>query len=200
MSRSQQINFDTKQGIVIPYFSSTAKRTAYIPDVGEIIYDAQLGLPFVGDGSTAGGKVSSALISNSVVAPYFPGIEFEVTGTLTAAAAATPVVLLADSLVPAGQKVYITRWFISVSGATAWADAAGTIVVIEDTAAVVAITIAKAGLTSKAMLVMGSANTTYADLIPAQSGLTAAKGIQVVADHTFGAGSDLKVTVSGYIK
>ena len=41
---------------------------------------------------------------------------------------------------------------------------------------------------------------TYADLIPNQSGLGAGKGLRIDADGNFGAGSDIKATVGGYIK
>jgi hypothetical protein len=185
-----QINLDIKSGIAIPYFPSTVLRLAYTPAVGELIFDAQIQAAYIGDGTTLGGR--PMLIT--------PGLQFEVTGVLTSAAAATPVILLADSAVPSGKAVYINWWFVSVGGAAAWVDVTGTIVSILDNASVSAIVFAKAGLSAKAILVPGSANTTYADLIPNQTGLTVGKGIRVVADAVFGAGSDLKVTVGGYIK
>ena len=189
-------NQNEKDGTFILRFPSTAIRTAYTPQSGELIYDCQQLALYIGDGGTAGG----ILVPSGTFSSIMPGIEFMVTGTLTAAAAATAVTLLADSLVPTGMKVYINGWFVSVGGGTAWTDITATIVTIQDSAAVAAVTLAKAGLTGNALLVPGSANTTLAAMITAQSGLTAGKGLQVVADHTFGAGSDLKVTVSGYIK
>jgi hypothetical protein len=189
------INKDTKAGLVIPYFPSTVKRLAYTPDVGEYVFDSQLQALFVGDGATAGGR-----LCDSWPAYLSPGIQFEVTGTLTSAAAATPVILLADSLIPSGKAVYINWWMLTVNGGNAWVDVGATIVKIQDNAAVAAITFGKAGLTGNAMLVPGSANTTLAALMVAQSGLTANRGIQIVADAVFGAGSDIKITVGGYIK
>jgi hypothetical protein len=190
-----QMNLDAKSGTLIPSFPSTVQRLAYTPAPGEVVFDSQLQALYVGDGATAGGKLLAAWPSY-----LSPGIQFEVSGTLVAASAATPVILIADSLIPAGKAVYINWWMVSVSGATAWTDVTATLVKIQDTAAVAAITFGKAGLTAKAILVPGSANTTYADLIPAQSGLTASKGISVIADAIFANGSDLKVTVGGYIK
>lgn len=125
---------------------------------------------------------------------------FNVTGVLTAAAAATPVVLLADSLVPAGKKVYITGILVVVSNSTAWTDSSGTGVVIEDTAGADAVTIAKAGLTANAVLDIATANITLTDAVKKQTGLGTAKGIQVKADSDFDAGSDLLVNVFGVIK
>jgi hypothetical protein len=188
------INQNAISGLLVPMFPSTALRLAYIPAAGEKVYDSQLKAVFIGDGYTVGGNLLTAW-------PVYltPGIQFEASGTLTSAGAATPVILIADALIPTGKAVYINWWMVSVGGATAWTDATGTIVTITDSTPTVAITFAKAGLTGKAILVPGSANTTYADLIPAQSGLGVGKGIQVVADHSF-TGSDLKVTVGGYIK
>ena len=176
---------------VIP---STAMRLAYTPVMGEMVYDAQLQTVYIGDGATAGGKLLPVLSTGGA------GERFQVTGTLTSAAAATAVTLLADSVVGTGRKVYITDWFVSVSAATAWTDITATIVSIKDNAAVSAIIFAKAGLTDKAMLYPGSANTTYGTMIPGQSGLTSGRGLNVVADAVFAAGSDLKVTVMGFIK
>ncbi len=87
-----------------------------------------------------------------------------------------------------------------MSGGTAWTDATATVVKIQDLAAAAAITLAKAGLTANAMLVPGTGNTTLAALLTGQSGLTASRGLQVVGDANFAAGSDLKISVSGYIK
>jgi hypothetical protein len=190
------LNVNAKSGDFIMRIPSTAQRLVYTPQSGELVYDCQQKALYIGDGATAGGN----LVTSGSLGTIAPGISFTVTGTLTSAAAATAVTILADSLMPAGMKVYITDWFVSVGGAAAWVDVTATIVKIQDNASTVAITIAKAGLGAKAQLYPGSANITYADLIPNQSGLTASRGIQVVADANFGAGSDLKVTVSGYIK
>jgi hypothetical protein len=189
------LNVNAKSGDFIMRIPSTAQRLVYTPQSGELVYDCQQKTLYIGDGATAGGQLVSASLGTLA-----PGMSFTVSGTLTAAAANSPVTLLADGLVPTGKQVFITDWFISVGGATAWTDITATIVKIQDNASTVAITIAKAGLTGKAQLYPGSANITYADLIPNQTGLTASRGIQVLGDAVYAAGSDLKVTVSGYIK
>ena len=186
---------DPDKGFIPPNYANAAARVLDTLRAGEVVLDVLLQHPFIGDGVTPGGKPLGAWPG-----ALSPGLQFEVTGTLLIASAATPVILLADSLVPAGKAVYINWWFVSVGGGTAWTDTTGTIVTIQDTAAVAALTFAKAGLTANALLVPGSANTTLAALITAQSGLTAGKGLQVVADHTFAAGSPLMVSVGGYIK
>ena len=140
------------------------------------------------------------MADNAITTAKEVATPFNVTGILTAAAAAMPVVLLADSLVPAGKKVYITGILVVVSDSTAWTDSSGTGVVIEDTAGADAVTIAKAGLTANAVLDITTANITLTDAVKKQTGLGTAKGIQVKADSDFDAGSDLLVNVFGVIK
>ena len=126
-------------------------------------------------------------------------LPFSITSTLTSAAAATPVHIVTDAQVPASQKVYITEILLTVNGGTAWADATGTIVKIQDTAAVAGVTFAKANLTGNVLLSKMSAGVTLAPAVLLGAGFTVAKGIDLVADHNFAAGSDIVVTVSGYI-
>lgn len=179
---------------VPPMYESPAARAADTPVIGEIVLDPALGCLILGDGKTQGGKFLTP------AAAFAPGVPFSAQGTLTAAAAGTAVILIPDGIIPAGAKIFVTSWFVSVSGATAWTDATATIVKIQDNAAAAILTFAKAGLTANAMLVPGSGNTTLAAALTAQSGLTAGRGLQVVADANFAAGSDLKVFVRGYIK
>jgi len=137
---------------------------------------------------------SSILSENSLLLPY--GTPFRVTGTLTSAAAATPVVLLTDAQVGVGRKVYITNFIENVNGATVWATTAN--VFVQDTAAVAAITTAVAGLTANATLTIGTANVTLATTVSQGAGLAAGKGI-AIAGNANGTGSNLIVTVSGFI-
>ena len=129
------------------------------------------------------------------------GLPFRKTVTLTAAAAGTPVEIVADTSVTGSNKIFITGLLVSVGGTTAWTDATATIVTIQDTAdtPVVAVTIAKAQLTSQAQLGMLSTGVTLGTTVRTGVGLTAAKGLVVTGDANFTAGSDLSVTVFGYI-
>lgn len=129
------------------------------------------------------------------------GRPFRKTVTLTAAAAGTPVAIVAASALNPTDKIFITDFLVSVGGTTAWADATATIVTLQDTAAspVVAATFAKAQLTSQAQLGKHSTGVTLATPVRTGVGLTAAKGLSVAGDANFGAGSDLSVTVVGYI-
>jgi hypothetical protein len=129
------------------------------------------------------------------------GAWFKRTATLTSAAAATAVNLLTAADV--GTKTaYVMGAFVKVNGATAWTDTTATIVKVQDTAGtpVVGATVAKAGLTASACLTLGSSSITLGAPISNGTGFTAAKGIDVVADAVFAAGSDLVVTIFGYIE
>lgn len=126
------------------------------------------------------------------------GTPFKATATLTSAAAATPVTLLADSAVGAGKKVYITGFFAKVNGATVWATTANVYVKDNAGSPVTAITMAVAALTANAFVGLTTTNITVADPVALNTGLTAAKGLQLVANAN-GTGSDLVVTVTGFI-
>ncbi len=130
------------------------------------------------------------------------GRAFVKTVTLTAAAAATPVTIVPASDVGVSEKIYITDLLVNVGGATAWTDSTGTVVKIQDTAdtPVVAASVAKAQLTNAAILGKHSTGVTLATPIITGVGLTADKGLVVLADSDFDAGSNLYVTVMGTIK
>lgn len=130
------------------------------------------------------------------------GIPFRKTVTLTAALATTPVDVLTDVQVGAGNKAYITDIDLSVNGTTAWAGT-GTVVLLRDKAGspVTAVSFAKAQLTSQAQLGKHSTGVTLGTLVRTGAGMTTAKGLEVVADGTFetGSPSDITVTVCGFI-
>lgn len=130
------------------------------------------------------------------------GVPFRKTVTLTAAAAATPVHVLPEALVAAGQKAFITNILLFVSGETAWTDELATGVSIQDTEAapILAVSFAKAQLTGGAILGMHSAGVTLARPVLTGVGLTAGAGIDIAADGNFAAGSDIIVTVCGFIE
>jgi hypothetical protein len=128
------------------------------------------------------------------ILPY--GVPFKKTVTITSAAAATAVPILADSEVPAGKKVYVTGFIGKVNGATVWATTAT--VAVQDTAAVAGITCAVAAMTANALLGLNTANVTVAAPVSTGVGFTAAKGISLKGDAN-GTGSDFVVTVTGFI-
>jgi len=129
------------------------------------------------------------------------GRPFRKTVTLTAAAAGTAVPIVAAGEVTGTNKVFIRGFLLQVNGATAWTDSTGTVVTIQDTAAspIVAATFAKAQLTGDAILFPHSTGVTLADPIGLGLGLTAAKGLGVIADSNFDAGSNIVLTVWGDI-
>jgi hypothetical protein len=173
---------------------SSAERLAFIPLPGELVFDLVLGDLFVGDGQTYGGCPVDP-IGIAVGA-----IPFKVQGSIASTTAVTPVVLLADALLPPTKKIYIDSWFVTVGGATAWSGGTGTIVTIGDNTPTAAITIAVAQLTANAVFGPGVGTQTLAALMTTQAGLGAGKGLRVYGDNNFGAGSALQVTVSGVIK
>lgn len=131
-----------------------------------------------------------------------PEIWFTRTCTLTSAAAATPVVCLADASVTGSKSAYLMGWHIKVHGATAWATTANCW--IADTSGaggtgLIFVTAAVAALTGNAFVADHSANVTQGDAYALNSGSTATKGLQVACDAN-GTGSDLVVTVFGTIK
>lgn len=127
------------------------------------------------------------------------GIPFYARATLTAAAAGTAVHVVPEADVPAGKKILPIDVVLNVSGGTAWTDATATIVKLQDTAGtpVVVATYAKAGLTANAVLGKIGANITTGVPIKTGVGLTAGKGLDIVSDANFGAGSDIIVSVFG---
>lgn len=124
-------------------------------------------------------------------------IPFCVTGTLTSAAAATPVVILPDTSIPTGKKVYVTGVRMKVNGATLWATTAT--VKVQDTSAVDFVTTTVAALTANAYVSETSANVTAENAMALGTGGTATKGLQIKGDAN-GTGSNLVVTVFGVIK
>lgn len=128
-----------------------------------------------------------------------PGVPFRKTVKLTSTVATTPVEIIPDADVGTGKSVYITSLYANVNGDDAWVGA-GTVVKVQDTADVAAITFAKAQLTANAQLMFGSTGVTLGDGIKDGTGMTATKGIKVLADGIFEtSGSDLIVTVCGFI-
>lgn len=136
-------------------------------------------------------------------------VRFNKPATITALLAGTAVNLLSDATVPAsdgvndvavGYTVILEGFRVKVKGTTPWATT-GTILTIQDTAGQVFATIAVAALTANAYLWEFSANVTLDPLFTNTGGrLTLSKGLQIKGDANFGAGSDVIVTVFGYIE
>ncbi len=149
--------------------------------------------PVTGDPVEVEGEVSDGLSAD--------GVPFRKTVTLTAALGTTPVDIIAAAAVGTGKKVFITDFLVNVNGAVAWSGD-GNNVVIRDKAGspVAGITIAKAGLTNAALIGKHtSSNVTLGNAVKQGEGFTEEKGIEVVADGAFSAGSDLIITVVGFI-
>ncbi|NLB01759.1 MAG: hypothetical protein GX837_12525 [Methanomicrobiales archaeon] len=128
-----------------------------------------------------------------------PGIPFRKTVTLTSALATTAVEIIPDADVAAGKCVYINSLYANVDGNEVW-DGSGSVVKVQDTAGVAAITFAKGQLTADAQLAFLSNGVTLGDGIKDGTGMTPAKGLEIVADGTFETtGSDLIVTITGFI-
>lgn len=129
------------------------------------------------------------------------GRPFRKTVKLTSALATTALHVVAAADVTGTNKIFVTDILANVAGADAWVGT-GTVVKLQDTAGtpVVAASFAKAQLTNAAVLGKTSTGVTLGDSIKKGTGLTAAKGLDLVADGTFEtSGSDLYVTVVGFI-
>ena len=183
------------EGFTPPVYSGSVARVGDTLRLNEVALDQALQALFVGDGSTAGGLPLGAWPG-----ALSPGLQFEVAGTILSTAPTTPVTLLADAMVPAGKKIYVNYILITVNGATAWTT--GYNVVIQDSSAVAAVTLATAQLAGNAVIgAFGQTGVTASAAVLAQSGLTAGKGLQIVGSSaSILAGSPLIVLVGGYIK
>ena len=183
-------------------FSDTSTATYYKVGIvhtvknsnGVVLVSLNRETDLVGAVATIAGALDDAVIA-------LAGKPFFQTATLTSAAAATPVDILTDAQVGATGTVVITGFLLNVNGGTAWTDTTGTVVTVQDTAGtpVVGITAAKAQLTANAILGQLSTGITLGDAIIDGTGFTAGKGLQIVADSDFDAGSDIIVSVSGYV-
>jgi hypothetical protein len=122
---------------------------------------------------------------------------FKYTATHTAALGSTATLLVDD--LNLGEKIYLQGFILKVDGATAWTDAAGTIVKLQDGAGVVGITIPKALLTGNAVVQMSTASVVIGDAVSEGTGFTLEENLYIVADDIFTAGSDLKITAFGFV-
>jgi len=142
--------------------------------------------------STANTAAANALLGIAAGKP------FRLSAQLTSAAAATPVHVVPAASVGTAEKIYIEKVFLKVGGATAWTDVTATKVQLQDTngSPVVGMTWLKALLLGNAVNSDANASTLGAAVV---DGLTAAKGLDFVADANFAAGSTITIIVFGFI-
>lgn len=126
-------------------------------------------------------------------------VSFTRTATITSAAAANAVSLIADSEVPAGFTPFVTDFIGRVNGTTAWGTTATLKIQDTNGTPVDFVTIAIAALTSQARFFKGTANVTVENAMANGTGGTPSKGLQIKGNAN-GTGSDLVVTVSGFYK
>lgn len=153
-------------------------------------------------GKIASDAVTTAkILANNVTPAKLSVVPFVRVAQLTAAAAATPVEVLADADVGTGRSAFVTGMLLNVGGGTAWTDATATVVNLQDNAGspVNLLAVAKAQLTGNANLGLLSTGVTLGTPIKTGVGTTATKGISVAADANFAAGSTINVTVFGFI-
>ena len=146
--------------------------------------------------------VTTAKINDqAVTAAKLAVVPFVRTAQLTAAAAGTPVEVLANADVGNGRSAVVFDMILNVGGGTAWTDATATVVKLQDKAGspVALATVAKAQLTGNAVLGILSTGVTLAAPIKEGTGTTDGKGIDIVGDANFAAGSTINVTVIGFI-
>lgn len=132
---------------------------------------------------------------------------FDKNVTLTSAAAADGVTILSATEIGEGRSAYIQGFSVQVSSTTAWTDSTATDVRIRDAGGtpITFATIAKAQITSGAILTLGSTGVTLGAGFLLNSGGAAATAIVALGTASgtaanFAAGSDLKIRVWGYIK
>jgi hypothetical protein len=147
--------------------------------------------------SIKGGVV--AVLDDTITPSNLTEIPFHRTATITSAACATPVNILATADVPTGKKVYLQGFIAKVDGATAWGTTATVKIQDNNGTPVDFVTMAVSALTGNTVVTTGTANITAEDAFSEGTGGTATKGLQLKGNAN-GTGSDLKVTVWGVIK
>jgi hypothetical protein len=122
--------------------------------------------------------------------------------SITAASAGTAVHVIPDSQVGPSETIAISQMIIRVNGATAWTDATATVVKIQNSdGSILGVTIPKALLTGFATIWLSTPGLTLSATVVANGGpgFGNGKGLDVVADANFAAGSNILVTLIGDI-
>ena len=120
-------------------------------------------------------------------------------GKISATSAGTLVQLIADAVLAAvsGARFHLEGFKIQNIGATAWSGGSGTVLYIKDSSNVLYATIAVSALTANCVVYPNSTGVTLNANYTDDVGATLAKGMKVIADANFGAGSDLVVDIWG---
>jgi len=127
---------------------------------------------------------------------------FARTATLKAAEAGTRVALLPEAELAAGERAYPVGFFMVLAGEEAWSGGTGTRIFLADSGTDLIYRFASIAASA---LVPGNFITPSAEgvTLEAEFGLAlggrVGKGIDVLADGDFETGSELSVTVYGYI-
>lgn len=153
-------------------------------------------------GATVAGAVTATSFSNGTLGGVLSDTVYAVyykTVTITSAAAATPVTIIADALVPAGKKAYLVSWKAKVNGGTLWGTTATVAIQDSNGTPVPFVTLAVAALGANAVLLDGTSNVTLENAYILGTGGTTAKGLVLKGDAN-GTGSDLVVNCLIVIK
>lgn len=127
---------------------------------------------------------------------------FARTATLISTIAGTRVPLLAPEAIPAGKRAHPLGFHILLSGEAAWTGGTGTAVMLVDSGRDEIYrfaSIAAPQLQPGAFLDPGSEGVTLDAEFGMNLGARAGNGIDVMADGDFAEGSNLSVTVFGYL-
>jgi len=127
---------------------------------------------------------------------------FARTATLTASTAGTRVPLLLPTEIPSGKRAHPLGFHLLTSGETAWAGGAGSTILLVDSGTDEIYrfaSIAASQLLPGAFLGPGSEGVTLEAEFGMNLGAREGNGIDIVADGDFAEGSDLSVTVFGYL-
>lgn len=141
-------------------------------------------------------KALETLIETLTTNALNAGIPFCAVATLGKADTTGKTIVTAVT----GKTIVVTGFSVLVDGATAWADTTATKITIQDTATspIAVAEVAKAGLTANAILGPCTTNVTLKSGF-SKGKLTLSKGLVVKPDAEFASGSDLKVTVWGFL-
>lgn len=134
---------------------------------------------------------------------------FRKTVTLPRASAAVPVEIISDAQVGPNRRVYVMLWYMHVDGATGWTSATDQFVyLIGNGVDVGGSTTGDAtwfvrhrhdGFGAQAIQTLGSGNSIIGKPLIAGGGTPEGRGLRVFSSTNPAAGSDVKVTVQGFI-
>ncbi len=119
--------------------------------------------------------------------------------TITSAAAATAIHCLVDADIGSGKKAYVTYWHAKVNGATLWATTATCSIQDTNGTPVSFVDIGVAALTGNAFVQAATVGVTLNSPFSLGTGGTASKGLDIACNAN-GTGSDLVVTIAGFMK